>query len=139
LATKNTRNARLLLCATLGGTYVVINKTHGLSTNFDTDFSEDTSHGDDVKSYLPGLQDFGLDIESWYDTAQVILEAAAKNKLSYFFLLYIDYADVVNYYRGQMYIGGGSVDLAIGNTAGQSFQGRIANADYEIVRDGAAL
>lgn len=139
MATKNTRNARLLLSATLGGTYVAVNKTHGLSPNFETDWSEDTSHGDSVKGYIPGLQDFNLDIEAWYDTAYATLEAAVKNKISYFFQLYIDFADSLNYYRGQIFIGGGSTDLALGNTAGQSFNARIANADYQIVRNGVAL
>jgi hypothetical protein len=139
VATKNTRNARLLLCLTLGGTYVVITKTHGLNINIETDFSEDTSHGDRFKSYLSGLQDASFDIERWYDPAQNILEAAALNKLTYYFMAYPDYDDVTNYYRGQMAIGGGGNDLSIGNTANQAYEGRIANSDIQIVRAGVAL
>lgn len=139
MTTRNNRNARLLLCATLGGTYVAVNKTHGLKLNLTTDFSEDTSHGDSFKSYLPGLQDFKADIMAWYDTAYTTLEAMSKNKVSEYFQLYIDFADTVNYYRGQMYVGLDELDGDLGNTGGFKFTGVIANADIAIIRAGVAL
>lgn len=139
MATKNTRNARLLISNTLGGTYTAVSKTHGIKINLSTDFSEDTAHGDSFKSYLPGLQDFKGTIDSWYETAYTTLENASKNKISYYFTLYPDYADVVNYYRGQCYFGLDDFDLSLGNTAGFSFTMVIANADIAIIRAGAAI
>jgi len=139
LATKNTRNARLLLCATLGGTYVAVNKTHGLNLSLSTDFSEDTSHGDTLKSYIPGLQDFKLTINAWYDTAYAVLETMSKNKTSEYFQLYPDFADTLNYYRGQCYVGLDGLPLDLGNTADLTFTSTIANADIAIIRGGAAI
>jgi hypothetical protein len=139
LATKNTRLAALYLGATLGGTYTRITKTHGLKLNVPTDFSEDTSHGDRFKSYLPGLQDFSATIMAWYDTATTTLEAMSLNKVSEYFLIYPDYTDTQNYYRGQMYIGMDELNLDLGNTADFQYTGRIANADIAIIRAGAAL
>lgn len=139
MATKNTRNARLLLCTTLGGTYVAVNKTHGLKLNLTTDFSEDTSHGDSFKSYIPGLQDFKATVLAWYDTAYSVLEAMSKNKTSEFFMLYPDFADTLNYYRGQCFMGLDELDNDLGNTTGLSFTTVIANADIAIIRAGVAL
>jgi hypothetical protein len=139
MATKNTRNTRVLICSTLGGTYVAVNKTHGFKLNLSTDFSEDTSHGDSFKSYLPGLQDFKGTLDAWYDTVYSTLEAASKNKISYFFTIYPDFADTLNYYRGQCYFGLDDLDLSLGNTAGFSYTMVIANADIVIVRAGAAI
>lgn len=139
MATKNTRNARLAICATLGGSYAVVNKTHGLKLGLSTDFSEDTAHGDRFKSYIPGLQDFTLDVMAWYDTAYSVLESASLNKISYFFLFYLDYADTPNYYRGQMYFGLDEVNADLGNTADMKFTTHIANGDAQVIRGGVAL
>jgi hypothetical protein len=104
-----------------------------------TDFSEDTSHGDSFKSYLPGLQDFKGTLMAWYDTAYTTLEAMSKNKTSEYFQSYPDIADTVNYYRGQCFVGLDELDLDIGNTAGFQFTQVIANADIAIIRAGTAL
>lgn len=139
MATKNNRNARLLLCATLGGTYVAVNKTHGFKLNLSTDFSEDTSHGDSFKSYLPGLQDYKGTLMAWYDTAYSVLESMSKNKISEYFQAYPDFSDSLNYYRGQCYVGLDELDLDLGNTSGFQFTQTIANADIAIIRAGVAL
>lgn len=139
MATKNTRAMRLLISSTLAAPYTLVTKTHGFKLNLSTDFSEDTSHGDSFKSYLPGLQDFKGTLDAWYDTAQSVLESASKNKTSYYFLVYPDYSDSVNYYRGQCYFGLDELELSLGNTAGFSYTMVIANADIAIVRAGSAI
>lgn len=139
MATKNTRNARMLISSTLASPYTVVSKTNGLSLNLATDFSEDTSHGDSFKSYIPGLQDFKATLKAWYDTAQSILESASKNKTSYYFLIYPDYADSTNYYRGQCYFGLDELNLDLGNTMALSYTVTIANADVAIIRNGTAI
>jgi hypothetical protein len=139
MATKNTRNSRLLLSSTLGGPYTAVTKSHGLKFGVPTDFSEDTGHGQTFKSYLPGLQDFKLTLMAWYDTVYTTLEAMSLNKISEYFIAYIDFADTLNYYRGQCFVGQDELDLDIGNTAGLQFTAVIANADIQIVRAGAAL
>lgn len=137
--TRNTRNARMLLCATLGGTYVAVSKSHGLKLNVPTDFSEDTSHGDRFKSYLPGLQDFKATLMAWYNRLYTTLEAMSINKISEYFLIYPDFSDTVNYYRGQCFIGLDELNLDLGNTADQSFSVVIANADIDIIRNGVTI
>lgn len=139
MATKNTRLAALYIGATLTGAYTRITKTHGLKLNIPTNFSADTSHGDRFESYLPGTQDFSADIMAWYDTAVTILEGISLNKISEYFLIYPDYTDTQNYYRGQMYVGLDEMNLDLGNTADFKYTGRIANADIAIIRAGAAL
>lgn len=139
MPTKNTRNARMLLCATLGGTYVAVSKSHGLTLNVPTDFSEDTAHGDRFKDYLPGLQDFKASLSAWYNTAYTTLEAMSANKISEYFIIYPDFADTLNYYRGQCYVGLNKLGLDIGNTADLDFDVMIANADIDIIRAGATI
>lgn len=139
MATKNARNASLKLSSTLGGPYTAVTKSHGLKLNLTTDFSEDTGHGAQFKSYLPGLQDFKATILAWYDTVYTTLEAMSLNKISEYFIAYIDAADSLNYYRGQMFVGLDEADLDLGNTVGFKYTGVIANADVQIVRAGAAL
>lgn len=139
MSTKNSRNAGLYLCATLGGTYVKITKTHGLKLNLGTDFSEDTSHSDRFKSYLPGLQDFKGTLMRWYETATTALESLSLNKTSEYFMIYPDVADTVNYYRGQAFFGLDELNLDLGNTVDMSYTMTIANADIEVIRNGSAL
>ena len=139
MATKNARNARFLLSSTLAGPYTAVTKTHGLKMNVPTDFSEDTGHGANFKSYLPGLQDFKLTVLNWYDTIYTTLEAMSLNKISEFFIAYVDFADSLNYYRGQTFLGMDEFDLDLGNTVGFKYTSVIANSDIQIVRAGAAL
>jgi len=139
MTTKNSRNARLLLASTLAGPYTAVTKSHGLKFNVPTDFSEDTGHGATFKGYLPGLQDFKLTLGAWYDTVYTTLEAMSLNKISEYFIAYIDFADTLNYYRGQLFVGQDEFDLDLGVTVGGGYTGVIANADVQIVRAGAAL
>jgi len=139
MGTKNSRNARMLLCATLGGTYVAISKTHGLKLNVPTDFSEDTAHGDRFKDYIPGLQDFKATVMAWYNTAYTTLEAMSVNKISEYFQIYPDFADTLNYYRGQCYLGQDEFDMDLGNTVGQGYTAVIANGDIDIIRAGTTI
>jgi len=139
VATKNSRNASLRLSSTLAGPYTAVTKTHGLKLNVPTDFSEDTGHGAQFKSYLPGLQDFKMTVLNWYDTIYTTLEAMSLNKISEYFIAYIDFADSLNYYRGQCFMGQDEVDLDLGNTVGFKYTATIANSDVQVVRAGAAL
>lgn len=139
MATKNSRNARILLASTLAGPYTAVTKSHGLKFNVPTDFSEDTGHGAQFKSYIPGLQDFKMTVLNWYDTIYTTLEAMSLNKISEYFIAYIDFADTLNYYRGQMFVGQDEVDLDLGVTVGEKFTAVIANTDLQVVRAGAPL
>jgi hypothetical protein len=118
---------------------VAVTKSHGLKLNVPTDFSEDTGHGATFKSYIPGLQDFKATLMAWYDTAYTTLEAMSLNKISEYFLIYPDFADSLNYYRGQCYVGQDELDLDLGVTVGFKYTATIANADIQIVRAGTAL
>lgn len=139
MTTKNSRNASFRLASTLGGPYTAVTKSHGLKFNIPTDFSEDTGHGAQFKSYIPGLQDFKLTLMAWYDTVYTTLEAMSLNKISEYFIAYIDLADSLNYYRGQCYMGQDETDLDLGVTVGFKFTATIAAADIQIVRAGSAL
>lgn len=139
MATKNSRNAGLYLCATLGGTYVKVTKTHGLKYASPTDFSEDTGHGQTYKTKLPGLQDWAATIMAWYDTAYTTLEGMSKNKVSEYFLLYPDVSDTTNYDRGQCYITVNEKNMDIGNTVGFSYDAVLASEDLVIIRNGSPL
>lgn len=129
----------MLLCATLGGTYVAVSKSHGLKLKMPTDFSEDTAHGDRWKSRLPGLEDFSATLSAWYNTAYSTLVAMAVNKVSEYFMMYPDFTDTLTYYRGQCYVGMDEHDMDIGNTSGQGFNVVLANADLDIIYAGATI
>jgi hypothetical protein len=116
-----------------------VTKSHGLKLNVPTAFSKDTGHGASFESYLPGLQDFKGKLSAWYDTIYTTLEAMSLNKISEYFIAYIDFADSLNYYRGQCYVGEDEFDLDLGVTVGITYTMTIANADIQIVRIGSAL
>lgn len=122
MAAIGTRNARVLVNGT------AVNKTHGANIQPVTDYSEDTAHGDAYKSYVPGLKDFTVAIEAWYDDAYHVLQnAAIANTALTNVLVYPDYARTTHYWRcPYMYVSMDSFDLAIGNTAAQSFTLRNA-------------
>jgi hypothetical protein len=136
---KNSRNARLQLCATLGGTYVTVNGTHGLRLGVPTNWSDSTAHGDDFDSATPGTQGFNMTLAAWYDTVESTLQAMSLNKISEFFRAYYDLDDPLNYYRGKMYLGQEEDNMDLNQTIDGSYTGRIADGDIQIIRNGAAL
>jgi len=136
---KNTRNARYLLSSTLGGPYTAVNLTHGLKLGLQTDWAEATVHGATYKEYIGGLKDFSLTVLAYYDTIATTLEVMAANGISEFFLLYHDFADPLNYWRGQCFLGFNEQNLDLGNTVEDSFSARIANSDIQLVRAGAVV
>jgi hypothetical protein len=85
------------------------------------------------------LQDFKAKLLVWYDTVYTTLNAMSLNKISEYFIAYMDFADSLNYYRGQCFVGMDELDLDLGNTAGESYTVVIANQDIQVVRAGAAL
>jgi hypothetical protein len=139
LATKNNRNARMLLCATLGGTYVAVSKSHGLKLKTPIDFSEDTSHGDRFKSRLPGIQDFSATLTAWYNSTYTTLEGMSVNRVSEYIQIYPDFTDTVNYIRGQCYVSQSELDLDLGSTAGEGYDVMLANSDLDIIRAGVTI
>lgn len=139
MATKNSRNGRYLLCATKTGTYIPVAGAFGYKENVPTDFSEDTTFGAFFKSYIPGLQDYKATLMRRYDTADATVEKMSKTKTSEYFLFYPDYADTLNYTRGQTFLGQDEHDNDLGKTVDQKYTAVIANSDLEIVRNGAAL
>lgn len=139
MPTKNTRNAGFYIAATLGGPYTKVNKTHGLTLGVPTDFSEDTGHGQRFKTKIPGLQDFTLSLTKWYDTLFATLEKLSLDKTAYYFIVYHDVADTVNYYRGQCYFGLNEINLELGNTADESYDVVLAGEDLQVVRNGVVL
>lgn len=122
MATKNTRNARVLINGT------AVNKTYGATVTPTTDYSEDTSHGDQYKSYLPGLKDFTVDISNWYDDAYHVLRVAALNNTALVnVLVYPDYAQTTHYWRcPTMYASLNEQSHEIGNTTGETYTLRNA-------------
>lgn len=129
----------MLLCATLGGTYVAVSKSHGLKTKLPTAFSKDTSHGDRFESSLPGTEEFSATLTAWYNTAYTTLEAMAVNRVSEYFMIYPDFSDTTNYYRGQCYVSFTEHDLDLGNTGGHGFDVVLASGDLDIIRSGTTI
>jgi hypothetical protein len=120
--TKNSRNVRVLINGT------AVNKTHGATVSPTTDYSEDTSHGDEYKSYLPGLKDFMVDISAWYDSAyHTLRNAALDNTALSNVLVYPDYSQTTHYWHcPTMYASLNEWNGDIGNTIGETFQLRNA-------------
>lgn len=139
MAYKNTRNSRLLLCAALGGTYVAVAGAHGYKENVPTDFSDASVYGDSFKSYIPGMQDYKGTLMRWYDTADATVEKMSKSKTSEYFTFYPDFADSLNYTRGQIFLGQDESDHDLGKTAVQKYTAVIANGDIAIIRGGSAI
>jgi hypothetical protein len=139
MAAINTRNSRYLLSATLAGTYVPVAGAHGYKENVPTDFSKSTVYGSRFESYVPGLQDYKGTLMRWYDTADATVEKMSIGKISEYFLFYPDFANPLDYTRGQTYLGQDESDHDLGKTADQKYTAVIANGDIQIVRGGAVL
>jgi hypothetical protein len=102
-------------------------ETHGMNLSFDTDFAEDSSQGDIFKTYLPGLSDFSLEINKWYDSADATLIDAAINRTVLKFYFYPDAADSTVYIYGTGVLGGGGFDAPIDNIVDQTYQFRASS------------
>lgn len=134
MATKNSKNARLLISTTLASPYTVVTKSHGLKLGLGADWSEDTGHGASFKGYTKGLMDFNATVAQYYDTAFPLLSGASINGTSYYFLAYFDYpTDTTSYWRGQCTFALNEHNLDIGTTIDQTFEMRIYNGDVVLV------
>jgi hypothetical protein len=124
MATKHGVNARFYAGASVA---IPIAETHGMNLNFDTDFAEDSSQGDSFKTYLPGLSDFTLEINKWYDSADATLLDAVINRTDLKFYFYPDAADATVYVYGSGKVGGGGFNAPIDNIVDQTYQFRASS------------
>lgn len=116
-----TYNSRLGVLYLGAVTAIPVTKNHGLSISMPIDFSEDTSLGDDFKSYLPGLRDFKVSIERWYDNAYNVMADAVAARTLLKFYLYPHRADTGSYWHGSGYLSLETQDVTIGSTVSESF------------------
>jgi hypothetical protein len=123
MATKHGVNARIYLGAS---TAIPVAETHGMSLGFDTDFAEDSAQGDSFKTYLPGLADFTLEINKWYDSAEYVLLDAVIARTTLKFYFYPDASDNTVYVYGTGTLGGGGFDAPIDNIVDQTYSFRAA-------------
>ena len=114
-------NARLYMGAT---TAIPVAGTHGLKVTADTDFAEQSAQGDPWKTRLPGLSDFSIEIQKFYDSLAagwVLFDAVIARTVQKFYF-YPDAADSANYIYGTGYLGGSGFDAPIGGIVDQSYK-----------------
>lgn len=103
MATKHGRNAVLYWGQ---NTAVPVAETHDdITANLEPDYAEDTAHGDNFKTRIPGALDFQLQFRSWFDTAYHTLmdDAIAKTVGRWYW--YPDRTDSTIYWYGTGYLG----------------------------------
>lgn len=119
MATKTGRLGVLYWGAT---TAVPVAETHGdFELSLDTEYHEDTSHGDSFRTRIPGLSDFSLTVEKWFDTAYHTMIDAAIAKTTGKFYLYPDRTDATIYWSGTNYWGLNSYVIPLEGIVNESY------------------
>jgi hypothetical protein len=117
--TKHGRNARLMLGAASGSASLV-SESHGWNLNIDTDMGEDTAQGDSFGTRLPGIHEFNIEVQKWFDQATGALTAAVVARTRQKFYAYPDFSDTTIYWYGTGYLSGGGMDAPINGVVDQA-------------------
>lgn len=104
LSTTSTVNQRLLF-----GTAVAtpVAESTGFSINMPTDWAEDSSSGDSLKTYKANMSDFQAEITKWYDHNETVLRNAALLRTVGKAYWYPDFSVITDYmfWTGQVSFG----------------------------------
>lgn len=103
------------------GTAVPVAETTGQGRQTTSDIAETTAQGATSKSYIPGISDYQLKVDQFYDDAYFDLMDAAINNTK---LTVYDYPDRRNsavYFAFRGYVSMDSFDTQVGDVAKQSF------------------
>jgi len=119
MATKTARNQRLYAGATVA---VPISRGHGFKLSMPPDMLEDTEFGATFKTYRPGLSDFKVTLNKWYDDAAYVLEDAARNRTLLKFYSYADFAASGDYWAWEGYVALSDQGGAIGAMLDETYE-----------------
>lgn len=122
MATKHGINAGLYMGPN-SGVAVPITETTEITIEIDTDFASDAAQGDSWDTSLPGLSTFSLTFTKHYDSAaggQTLLQAVRDRTLQKFYA-YPDRSDNTVYVYGTGYLGGGGLNMGMGDVIDQEF------------------
>lgn len=103
-------------------TAIPVAETHDdLDLSLSTDFQEDTAHGDTYRTRIPGLKDFSLAVQKWFDTSyHVMIDAAIASTIGKFYL-YPDRTDPSIYWFGTNYWGLESYTIPLEGIVNESY------------------
>ena len=85
-------------------TAVAVAETKGEDLSLGTDFADSTPQGSTFKQYMPGLRDFKIKLDKFYDDAYFTMIDAALNDTPLKFYFYADRNTTGNYFYGQVYV-----------------------------------
>lgn len=86
-----------------------------------TDFADSTPQGSTFKQYMPGLKDFKIKLDKFYDDAYFTMIDAALNDTVLKFYFYADRNTTGNYFYGQVYLSMDSLKSDIGDVNMESW------------------
>jgi len=118
MATKHGVNARLYFGT---GVAIPVAETHGIKLGFETQTAEDGSQGDSFVTRLPGLTDFTLEFDHWYDSAEYALLDSVISRTAGKYYFYPDASDATVYVYGTGTLGGGGFDAPMDNIVDQTY------------------
>jgi hypothetical protein len=112
------RNAVLYLGAT---TATPVAESTSITAQTGADFADATAHGATFKKYVPGIADYQLSVDKFYDDAYfTMLDAAfGATVLKHYF--YPDRANTGVYFYGTVYLSLDSLQVPVGDMATESW------------------
>lgn len=102
-------------------TAVPVAETTGQGRQTTSDLAETTAQGATSKSYIPGISDYQLKVDLFYDDAFFILMDAAVNNTKLKIYDYPDRRNATTYFVFNGYVSMDSFDTQVGDVAKQSF------------------
>ena len=100
-----------------------ITETFDLSIETETDFADDSAHGDSWRTFIPTLSTFNLTINKHFDDAtgggQLQAWVIARTVLKYY--LYPTRASSTVYWYGTCYLGGGGMSMTLEDVIDSTF------------------
>lgn len=109
------------------GAATPISEGTGFTVNMPTDWAEDSSWGDSLKTYKPGMADFSAEVTKHYDHNETLLRNAALNHTIGNFYWYPDRTVTTDYVFWTGFVSFGQISATGLNTIiGQTYQIRAA-------------
>ena len=102
-------------------TAVPVAETKSEDLSIGTDFAEASAQGNTFKSYVPGLKDFKLKVNKFYDDSYFTAIDAAINDTAQRMYFYPDRNVTGNYFYGSAYLSIDSLKSDIGDMNSESW------------------
>lgn len=96
-------------------------QTNNISLSLPTDYADASVHGNRFRQYVPGLKDYNMTVESFYDDTYFTMLDAAFNDTALNHYFYPNRGNTANYFYGQVYLSIETLEAGVDDMVGESW------------------